>query len=250
MNLRLLLPVSALAVIIVLSPVTSAAQASFSPPYKLTAPFGTHGSRAFNGTLSAASRGSCTDTIVTPPRFTPSNGSENQSTQSRSSGGGYCGVEVWAGLQNLTFYCNARCASTSPTTVRATWVVSWNYYVSSTCGNGRAGVTGAYELRASLVLDDVTNAPSRLVEERNTTITKVVLHGVLAGRGNPGNATKVVYLDLKTTLVAGHTYVLDTYLTSSTYAHSSGLCSSAAVLGVDGAPSVPFPTALRSIHVG
>jgi hypothetical protein len=231
-------------VLLLLSPVVSAGP----PLFVAIAPYSTYGGLTFHGSVVLLASGAGANTIVAPPTFNVANGIAHQSQRSTSSGGGSHKIQLWSGVENVSFGCPATCTGGNHT-VDILWNVTWAAALNTSCAMTVTHPTTFAGANISLLgfVTDVSTSPHVAVGHGVHTI---YVHILQAAGGVAAGTTKLYLLTFVAGLTPGHSYTVTTFVQARTLATSlSGCASSSSVLIGSVIGTVAHPTKLVYIKV-
>ncbi len=227
--------------IVLLAPLAAAT----SPPFTATPSFARYGGLRLTGHSVGSAVGSGSNKILSAPSFVLNTGRDRQGQESLASGSGTYSMEIYTGVQNVSFTCGSACATGSHT-ITIVWNVSWSIGLKTTCvGNGSVAFAAI-----GLGLQAAVEASSTA-----TVVGSKVLylydHGLTtSGTAVAAKKTHAYVLTFTASLTKGTSYTVETMVQSATYAEAvataGAVCNSRATDHV----GVYAPTYLDSIRVG
>jgi len=200
--------------------VASIASATVSPPFTATPSYVPYGGLADTGTGSVTATGTGSNTVGTPPAFKATTGVDKQAESSKASGSGTYAMEVYSGVQNISFVCSGPNCVTGTFVTSVEWNASWYAHVATNCpGNSSHSIILA-SLAMSILLSVVDQTTSTVV---GSTTHPLFNHGLAApGAATGGKASHLYILKAKTALTKGHSYTIVTYFEAYAYAKAYG----------------------------
>lgn len=216
--------------LLTLVPVTSGIA---TPPFTATPSYATYGGLPIVGTSSVISTGTGSNSIGTPPSFTVATGSEMQAELSKSSGTGKHAIEVYSGVQNISFVCSGTNCANGTYYTSVEWNASWYSRVYTNCPGNSSGAT-LYSSVALGVLASVIDETTSPASVAGTLTLTLFTHSLYAAGSVTGAKISHLYLlKFKTALVKGDSYAIVTYFEAYAFtmaaSPASAPCYSAAV---------------------
>jgi hypothetical protein len=238
--------VSSFALLTTLLFVANLASASASPPFTATPSYAPYGGLAFVGHSIGFSTGTGSNKVPVAPSFKVASGRDRQSQLSQSIGSGTHSVDVYSGLENLSFFCAARCAN-GTYRVTVDWNVSWYAHLNSSCPGVSSGAVVLAAINMSYIASVVDETNASIA---GTGLVTLYSHSLsVAGKATGGKATTPYPLKFTASLTHGSSYTIVTYFEVLTWAEAAGgvtaVCSSTANARI----GVVTATTLESIKI-
>jgi hypothetical protein len=231
--------------IIVLAPFAS----GVPPVFKAVAPYSTYGGFADHGSVVLAASGTGTNVVVVSPTFNVGTGVAHQSQSSTSSGGGSHKLEVFSGVQNVSFVCSLNC-STGNHSVKILWNLTWAITLQTNCSASPTHLITFAGANISILgfMVDKSASPPRTVGHGERVVRVLVLQ-TAGGIGGSNTAFYALTFAVGG-LTSGHSYTVRTFVQARTSATSKSGCSSSSDALI-GSPvgSVAHPSKLVYVEV-
>jgi hypothetical protein len=241
--------IRALAVIGTLLAVSSIATATVTPPFTATPSYAAYGGLPIVGHSSVTATGKGSNTISVAPAFAVATGADKQAATSISSGSGKHAIEVFSGVQNVSFICGGVNCSNGTFYTSIEWNASWYAHIGTTCPANSSGTT-LYSTIALAIFASVIDQSTSPISTAGTMTMTLFSHNLYSSGSMTHAKTSHLYLlKFKTTLVKGDSYTISTYFEAYSYtvaaSPAGAVCSSTATERV----GVLSPTILEWIKV-
>lgn len=229
--------------------VSSTAAAVATPPFTATPSYAAYGGLPTVGQTSVTSSGTGSNTVGTPPSFSVATGFDKQGETSISSGTGKHAMEVYSGVENVSFVCSGANCTNGTVYTSIAWNASWGAHVGTTC-RGNSTNSSVFASVALAIFASVVDESTYPATVAGSLVLTLFSHSLSSpGSITGGKISHLYVLKFKTALVKGDSYTVLTYFEAyaSTVAASSAsaVCSSTAVERV----GVHHPTVLEWIKV-
>ncbi len=233
----------ALGAVLLLVPIAGAT----SPPFTAMPSYARYGGLPHIGHFALTASGSGSNRIGVGPRFNVTTGYGRSAQRSESVGLGTYSIEVWTGVENVSFTCAAPGCATGKPTVYVGWNLTWTAHLNSSCPASAtfAWVHSSVVLNLSALVLDLSTSPYSVAAINSQTIWS---HAITTPVSKSFGRTQYYRERFKVPLVQGDSYTILAYVLATTYAHSvaGAACGSGAVATI-GAST--HPTQLSSIAI-
>jgi hypothetical protein len=241
--------VSGFAVVGALFAVTSMTAAVATPPFTATPSYATYGGFAIVGHSSVTAIGSGSNTIGTAPHFTVATGADRQAESSSSSGSGKHAMEVFSGVQNVSFVCGGPNCANGTYITSIEWNASWYAHIGTNCPANSSGSTLYSTVALGIFASVIDQSTSPITVAGTVTLTLFSHNLYSSGSMTNMKISHLYLLKFKTTLVKGDSYTIQTYFEAYAYtvaaSPAGAVCSSTASESV----GVHHPSVLEWIKV-
>lgn len=217
-----------------------------SPPFTATPSYAPYGGLPHVGHFVIQATGSGSNHIGVAPTFGVATGIGRSAQRSESVGLGTYSIEVWTGVENVSFSCTITC-TTGNHSVTLLWNLTWTAHVNSTCPAPATHVwvhASVLLNLSALVLDFATSPPSVAAINSVPIWAHVITTPVSHSYG-----TNHLYTEkFPVPLVKGDHYTILGYVLATTYAASvaGAACGSGAIATIG---STSHPSVLDEIKI-